>query len=136
MSEETTPPAEEITPEKIETNDFKPWGMELNQFCMLMHLSQFSSFIIPLGGLILPIIMWSTNKEKSEIIDEHGKNILNWIISSFIYAIVSVILMFVLIGFIAIFAVIICSLIFTIIGAIKANDGIVYKYPLSITFIK
>ena len=133
MSEESTPQPEEpiVEPTPIE---YKPWGMEANQFCMLMHLSQFAGFVVPMGGLILPIVMWTTNKDKSDIVNQHGKNILNWIISSFIYIIVSLILMFVLIGFVTIFAVAICSLIFTIVGAVKANSGEVYKYPLSINY--
>ena len=127
-------PAQESVQEPID--DFKPWGMEMNQFCLLMHLSQFASYIVPAAGLVLPIVMWSTNKDKSEIIDQHGKNILNWMISSVIYIVISMILMLVLIGFVTIFAVLICTIVFSVIGAIKANDGQVYKYPLTITFIK
>lgn len=135
---ESKEPAQEPVKESVQesTEDFKPWGMEMNQFCLLMHLSQFASYIVPAAGLVLPIVMWSTNKDKSEIIDQHGKNILNWMISSVIYIVISMILMLVLIGFVTIFAVLICTIVFSVIGAIKANDGQVYKYPLTITFIK
>lgn len=114
----------------------KPWGMELKQFTVLMHLSQLASVIIPLGGIILPIVMWTTNKDQSKTVDEHGKNIVNWLISSLIYLIASFILTLVVIGIIGVIAVGICSLVFTIIGAIKASNGEVYKYPLSIQFFK
>lgn len=117
-------------------NDFRPWGMEINQFCMLMHLSQFAGYFIPLAGLVLPIIMWSTNKDQSELIDAHGKNIINWIISSLIYVAISMLLMIVFIGFFTLIAFLICALIFIILGAIKASDGIIYEYPLTIKFIK
>jgi uncharacterized protein len=133
---ENVPPVEEQQVKIIPPNDFKPWGMEVNQFCTCMHLSQFTSFIVPLAGLVLPIVMWTTNKEKSEQVNEHGKSILNWMISSVIYYFVSIILMFVIIGFFTIFAVIICSFIFTIMGAVKANNGKMYHYPLTIKFIK
>jgi hypothetical protein len=135
MSEENTPQPEEpiVEPTPIE---YKPWGMEANQFCMLMHLSQFAGLVVPMGGLILPIVMWTTNKDKSDIVNQHGKNILNWIISSFIYLFVSIILTFLLIGIPILIATVICSLIFTIVGAVKANNGEVYKYPLSIPFLK
>ena len=115
-------------------SDFKPWGMNINQFCMLMHLSQFAGFIFPFGGLILPIIMWQTNKDQSVLVDEHGKNILNWIISCFIYLIISAFLTFLIVGFVTLIATALCSLIFTIIGAIRANNGELYSYPLSIKF--
>ncbi|PCJ63976.1 MAG: hypothetical protein COA58_14935 [Bacteroidetes bacterium] len=110
--------------------------MEISQFRMFMHLSQFGSMIVPLGGIVLPIVMWSTYKDQDAEIDEHGKNIINWIISSTIYLFASIILCFVLIGIPLLFGIIICSIVFTIQGAIKANNGEVYKYPLSIKFIK
>ena len=122
-----------------ETNNgdhFRPWGMETNQFCMLMHLAQFAGFLVPFAGLVLPIVMWATNKDQSELVDLHGKNILNWIISSVIYVAISMLLMIVFIGFLTFAAYCICAIIFIIIGAIKANEGIVYKYPLALNFIK
>lgn len=72
--------------------------MEVNQFCMLMHFAEFVGYVIPLAGLVLPIVMWATNKEHSHLIDRHGKNILNWMISSLIYMFGAFILCFVLIG--------------------------------------
>lgn len=113
-----------------------PWGMEVNQYCMLMHLSQFAGFVFPFAGLLLPIVMWSTNKDKSRLVDAHGKNILNWMISYIIYLIASIILLFFVIGFFTLFVLFICYLIFTVLGAIKASNGEIFKYPLTITFLK
>lgn len=113
----------------------QPWGMEENTFLMLMHLSQLASFVIPLAGLVLPIVMWATNKDLSTKIDNHGKVIFNWMISSLIYLIISFILIFIVIGFIGIVAVAIMSIVFIIMGAVKANnDGQLWSYPLSIKF--
>ncbi len=114
----------------------KPWGMDLNAFLMLLHLSQLASFIIPFGGVVLPIVMWATNKDLDPRIDAHGKVVLNWLLSALIYFVVCGILCLVLIGFFLMVALAIVALIFCIIGAVKANQGIVWKYPLSITFFK
>lgn len=119
-----------------EENPHRPWGMEINAFCMLMHLSQLLNVIIPFGGLILPIVMWATNRDQSQVVNDHGKVIINWLISGTIYAIVSSLLIFVLIGFPLLLAVGICSLVFAVIGGIKANDGVLWHYPLSIRFLK
>jgi uncharacterized Tic20 family protein len=116
--------------------NFKPWGMEKKTFLMCMHLSQFAGFIIPFGGLILPIIMWQTNKDESQEIDKHGKVILNWVISSLIYIAISFVLTIIVIGVFGLFAVGILAVVFTIIGAIKANEGTLWHYPLSIKFFK
>ena len=106
------------------TSDFKPWGMEEKTFCMLMHLSQFLTYIIPLAGLVMPVIMWTSNKSESKFVDEHGKAIVNAMISYFIWTILSCGI-FVLLWW-----------IFTVIAALKANNGELYKYPLAISFIK
>ena len=119
---------------QYEVVDARPWGMKLNEFNMLLHLSQFAGFIIPFAGLILPIVMWSTNKDEHPSVDVHGKNVLNWIISTIIYAIVGAILSIIFIGIFVLLALGICSLIFTIIGAVKASKGEVYEYPMSIKF--
>lgn len=131
--------ANEYLEDSFEAEDdlnFRPWDMDLKSFTILMHLSVFAGMIIPMGGIVLPLVMWLTNKEKSSLIDAHGKNIMNWMISSFIYAVASVILMVVGIGFLMIIALVILSLIFTIMGAVKASNGEVFKYPLAIEFIK
>lgn len=59
----------------------------------LMHLSQFSNYLFPLLGIIVPIVMWVTRKDESKSVDTNGKIILNWNISVFIYAIISVLLL-------------------------------------------
>lgn len=53
-----------------------------------IHLSTFSRFIIPLGNFIGPIILWVSNKDKSEFVDAHGKQAINFQISVLLYAII------------------------------------------------
>jgi uncharacterized Tic20 family protein len=53
-----------------------------------IHLSTFSRFIIPFGNFLGPIILWSVNKDKSEFIDAHGKQAINFQISVLLYAII------------------------------------------------
>ena len=54
----------------------------------VIHLSALSKFIFPLGNLIMPLILWSINKEKSEFIDKHGKQAINFQISLLLYTII------------------------------------------------
>ncbi len=53
-----------------------------------IHLSTFSRFIIPLGNYLGPVILWMLNKEKSEFINEHGKQAINFQLSILLYSIV------------------------------------------------
>tara|TARA_B110000438_G_scaffold106721_1_gene104962 strand:- start:105 stop:602 length:498 start_codon:yes stop_codon:yes gene_type:complete len=110
------------------------WGLEENVFCMLIHLSQLANFVVPFSGVILPIVMWATEKENSKKVDMHGRIVFNWLISSIIYFICSLILSIVFIGIFMLIALGIASVIFTILGGIKANEGKIWKYPMSIRF--
>lgn len=105
-------------------------------YAMLLHLSQLAGYLIPFAGLIIPLVMWLVKRDTNPYIDANGKVVFNWIISAFIYGVVSVILMFILIGFAMAFALAICHVVFAIIGAIRAKDGIVQDYPLTIKFFK
>ncbi|MEW4925518.1 DUF4870 domain-containing protein [Algibacter sp. 2305UL17-15] len=53
-----------------------------------IHLSTFSRFFIPLGNFIGPLILWTANKDKSEFVDQHGKQALNFQISMLLYAVI------------------------------------------------
>jgi len=112
------------------------WGMPENTFCMLMHLTPFAGCILPGANIALPIVMWATNKDQSPMIDQHGKNIFNFMLSMFIYFIVSVILIFAIIGILTTIALVILGVVFPIIAAIKANNGKYWPYPLCIRFFK
>lgn len=102
---------------------------------MLLHLSQLAGFIIPFAGLIAPILIWQLKKAEMPELDVHGKIIANWLISGLIYTVISGILVFLVIGFFLLAVLGILAVVFPIIGALKANEGRAWKYPLSISFI-
>lgn len=138
-----------------------------------IHLSTFAKFFFPFGNFILPLILWSTNKEK-EFVNEHGRQAINFQLSILLYslfigllclpffvvfasdfvALVEVIDNHVhevtiseiknLSGYLILFFVAIVFLLglfvfelYAVINAtVHANKGLLYKYPLSIPFIK
>lgn len=110
------------------------WGMDTRVYCMLLHLSQFTGFIVPFLGLALPIVMWAVNKDKSAEVDAHGKVVLNWIITELIAGFVFFLLSFVFIGIPLLLLLLFLGILFPIIGAVKANEGTVWSYPGSIRF--
>ena len=52
------------------------------------HLSTLSQYCSPFGNYIFPILIWSTNKDKSEFIDHHGKQAINFQLSVLLYSLV------------------------------------------------
>ncbi|HSH27015.1 MAG TPA: DUF4870 domain-containing protein [Wenzhouxiangella sp.] len=109
---------------------------ETRTWAMILHLSMLSGLVVPLAGLVVPIVIYMLKKDDMPGIKPHGYVVFNWMISAVIYAIASMILMIVGIGFLLIAALAIVSLIFPIIGGIKASEGEVWPYPLSIKFFK
>ncbi len=136
-----------------------------------IHLSTFSRFIFPFGNFIGPIILWVTNKDKSDFIDTHGKQAINFQISILLYAIIlgTLTIPFFIFkifngidfidfngfhdfhinigepspllyigGTLGAFAIVgfILELVFIIIASLKARDGEIYHYPLTINFLK
>lgn len=109
------------------------FGMAENTYLLLMHLTQFAGAIIPLAGFIVPILMWTTNKETNSNVDLHGKNILNAMIS---YVIYGAVLAITIIGIPVAVVLGVLYAVFVIIAAVKANNGEYWKYPFTIQFIK
>lgn len=109
---------------------------EQKQMGMFVHLSQLLNLILPPAGIIVPIVLWQMKKEETPALDAHGKMVVNWLISSVIYFAVSAVLSIILIGFLGLIALGIMSIVFPIIGGIKANNGELWEYPLTIKFLK
>jgi uncharacterized Tic20 family protein len=103
------------------------WGLDERLFLILMHISQ---FLLP---IIAPLIMWLTNKDFNENVNRHGKNCLNFGIS---YAIYTTVLLITIIGAFLVPLLLILAAIFIIIATIKAANGEVWRYPLTIEFFK
>lgn len=110
------------------TADANMWGM-------FIHLSQFCGYVFPFAGLIVPIVLWQVKKNDSELIDRHGRIVVNWIITEFILAIVFLLLCFVLIGIPLLIALAVVGVVFPIIGTVKASNGEAWTYPCSMKFL-
>ena len=60
------------------------------QLIVLTHLSQLLTYVTGFGGLIVPLIIWFTQKDKVLGIDEHGKAIINFQLSILLFSIISI----------------------------------------------
>lgn len=107
-----------------------------NTWSMFIHLSVYGGAILPGAGLVIPVLLWQLKKNESPIIDQHGKNVVNGILTGLVYGLISIPLCFILIGYLLMLAVLVAYFVFPIIGGIKANNGEVWRYPYTIVFIK
>ncbi len=105
-------------------------------WAMYIHFAQLLNMFIPFLGLIAVIIIWQIKKEDSSYVDTHGKIVLNWMLSYFIYGIVAFLLIYIGIGIVLLWLLKIAIFLLAIIAGLKANNGEVWIYPLSIRFLK
>jgi uncharacterized Tic20 family protein len=106
-------------------------------WAMICHLSALAGFVIPFGNLIGPLVVWQMKKDTMPLVDQHGKEALNFQITVTIAALICIVLMLVLIGIFLIMIVGLGALVFTIIAGIKvANGELDYKYPFALRLIK
>ncbi|WP_299391692.1 DUF4870 domain-containing protein [uncultured Gelidibacter sp.] len=109
---------------------------EDKQLIVITHLSQLVTLVLGFGSLILPLIIWITQKEKVYEMEQHGKNIINFQLSLIVYCIICVPLILICgLGFIGFLVLGLFSIVFPVINAIKASNGETPKYPLSFNFI-
>jgi uncharacterized Tic20 family protein len=92
--------------------------------------------MLPVAGLLAPILIWQLKKGEMPELDDHGKMVVNFMISMLIYSLISFVLLFVFVGVLCYIALFIMGIVFPIIGGIKANHGELWKYPLVISIIK
>jgi uncharacterized Tic20 family protein len=118
---------------------------EARTFAMLCHLSALSGLIgIPFGHIIGPLVFWLVKREEFPLVNDQGKEALNFQISMTIYAavgmVLSMVLMIILIGFflmiLLVVGVYVVEIVFVIMAAMAANKGRCYRYPITIRFLK
>ncbi len=97
-------------------------------FGVAIHLTAFACVIF--GPLIFtPLVLWFIRKDKSAFVDDHGREVINFGISYFIY---TLLLFWTILIPLALSIVAIVSLIR---GAVAASNGEYFRYPLAIRFL-
>lgn len=108
------------------------------QWAMGCHLAALVGVVLPFPSLhlIAPLVLWLLKREDGAFIDDQGKEALNFQISILIYLLGCVLLSFIAIGFFLIAPVILFAVVCVVIGAIKASEGVRFRYPGCIRLIK
>jgi uncharacterized protein len=111
-------------------------GSEEKNWALAAHAASLIGFIIPFGNIIGPMIVWLMKREQMPYVNEQGKEALNFNITILICTLISLPLMFIVIGIFLLFVLFIAWLICTIIAIIKSSEGVSYRYPFTLRLIK
>lgn len=102
----------------------------------LAHLSGLVGWVIPLGNILAPLIIWLWQKDRSAFVGDQSREALNFQLTVTLAAAASVLLMAVAIGFLLMIVVGVYALVVMVIAAVRANRGVYYRYPLSFRFVR
>lgn len=89
-------------------------------------------------GFIVPLIIWLVHKDRPDrgFVADQAKEALNFCITAILAGIVSAMLVVVLIGFLLLPLLGLAVFVLCILAAIKANEGVAYRYPFALRLIK
>jgi uncharacterized Tic20 family protein len=102
---------------------------------VLCHISALAGFVVPFGNILGPLILWLIKRQELPSVDAHGKEALNFQISVTIYMAVAAVLMLVIIGFFLMIGIAVAAIVLVVIAAVKASNGELYRYPLTIRLV-
>jgi uncharacterized protein len=129
--EPPTPPTADLSP--------RP-GPEPNKdertLAMLCHLLALCGYVVPFGNIIGPLVLWMMKKDELPLVDDQGKESLNFQITMTIVAVVCALTLCIGVGVVLLPIVAVVEIVFIIIAAMKANGGEAYRYPFCLRLIK
>lgn len=119
-------------------------SQEERQWALFAHLSALLGALITggIGLFVGPLVIWLIKKETMPFVDDQGKEALNFNITMAIVGVALVVLTVITFGIGMLLtipvglAATVAWLVFTIIAAIKASEGVSYRYPLTLRLIK
>lgn len=129
------PPPDQGATQNLETGPSK----EERTLAMVSHLLPLTGFLIPavpILNIVAPLVLWLIKKDELKFLDDQGKEVLNFQITISLVLLTCFVTFWLIIPIAIAFVACIASLVFMIIGAIQANDGKPYRYPLSLRLIK
>jgi uncharacterized protein len=112
------------TTDNYASNEERTW-------CVFVHLSALSAFFIPFGNLIGPLVLWLIKRGEMPMVDQQGKEALNFQLTMFIVGLLCSPLVLVGIGIVLLILLWIVDVILVIVAAVKTSGGEVYRYPLT-----
>lgn len=120
METPTLPPS---SPPPFASQDDKTLGIVMHVLCLVGF---------PLIG---PLIVWLIKKDQSAYLDQQGRELLNFQLTYLLYGFLAFLLCFVFIGMLLLPVILVATFVLTIIGIVKAAEGTVYRFPLTIRLL-
>ncbi|WP_277211537.1 DUF4870 domain-containing protein [Isoptericola croceus] len=116
-------PAGQYPPAPVSPSDERTWSI----------LAHAGGIVL---GFVAPLIVWLIYKDRSQRLNDQGKEALNFQLTLLLAYVVGSVLLAILVGGLIMLAAWVCAIVFGILGAMAASRDEWYRYPFKITFIK
>ena len=100
------------------------------------HLATFAGLVVPFGSVIGPMAVWLTRRPRDPVIDQAGREALNFGISIAIYGSVLLVAALMLVGIPFLIIGVVAWVLLASLAAVKAGQGQPYRYPLTLRLIR
>ena len=112
-------------------------GTQERNWAVIAHLSALLGFVVwGVGNVLGPLIVWLVRKAEMPFLDDQGREALNFQITIFLAGLVCSSMIFLGVGVPLLFALSVFDLVFVIIAAVKASEGVAYRYPVNLRLVK
>lgn len=126
------------------TGDDTSTGLDARTWQVIAHLSALVG-LVGVPSVVGPLVVWLVRRHDPEV-EPHAREALNFHLSLLIYGVAGVVLAVVLalsvVGLLLLpllvlgyLALAVLGVVFSILGAVKASDGVLYRYPLNLRLI-
>lgn len=133
--EQPPPPENDYPPQATPvypapTRDERTWAL-LSHILPLPAIS-----VVFVGHILVPLLIWLLKREESAFVADQAKEALNFQISYSLYSILAGLLILACVGWILLPVLGVAWVILAVVATFQANQGIAYRYPLTIRFIR
>ena len=111
-------------------------GREERLWAMACHLAALTGIIAFIGFVVGPLIVWAVKRDECPLVDDQGKESVNFQISMLIYAMFLLPSVMLGIGIPLVILWAVAGFVLVIVASIRAYDGERFRYPLTIRFIR
>ncbi len=120
------------------TNHAQTWPStpEERTHATWMHLTVILALVGWVVGPVTTLVLWLAKRDRSALVDDHGREVLNYQITFILYWIACFILSFAIIGLVLFLPLYIVTLVALIKGANAAQRGELYRYPMCLRFVR
>ena len=100
------------------------------------HLASLLGYVVPLGGLIGPAVVWFAGRDEHPFVDDQGREAINFRLTLWLCALVLIPLAFLIVGIPLLWILAILDPILSILATLVAVQGRRWRYPFAIRFLE